>query len=335
MTLLPTVPPSSRDRAARQLATPSSICITGVMFSEGMVQVSRSVGDAEACSSNDDGDEEKEKFYGIIRYRIFRPRQFQMLPAPLVVLHGGPGVPSNYLMSVVNVITDRAVIFYDQLGCGRSSRIMDIGAYSIESHVDDLEALLKHWKLKHYHLLGHSFGGIVAFEYLKRCSDRYAAKCLSLTMSSAPTETKMVEEEAKRLLRELMVDCPDEEVHAAFSQTHECRAVPTPLALTDAYAQAATLWRGTKAIPNYKASGLVVADDGTTSEVAALPPIKTPCHILRGQYDFVTEPCVEGWGKLFPNSQSTVLAGCSHHALLENEQLYGDVILAFMDDYDL
>jgi pimeloyl-ACP methyl ester carboxylesterase len=177
----------------------------------------------------------------------------------------------------------------------------------------------------------------VAFEYLKRCGgdNGDAAKCLSLTMSSVPTETKMVEEEAKRLLQELMVDCPDEELHATFSQTHECRAVPTPLALTDAYAQAATLWRGAKAIPNYKASGVGFGDDETTNGEAALSFIKTPCHILRGQYDFVTEPCVEGWGNLFPNSQSTVLSGCSHHALLENEQLYGDVILAFMEDYDL
>lgn len=328
MTLLPAVLPSSKDHAARQLATPSSICVTGVMFSEGVLHVSRSINNGE-------------KLYGVIRYRIFRPRQFQMLPAPLIVLHGGPGVPSTYLMSLVNVITDRAVIFYDQLGCGRSSRIMDEAAYSIETHVDDLQALLKHWKLKSYHLLGHSFGGIVAYEYLKRCNTSDSKKCLTLTMSSVPTETTLVQEESKRLLQEL--DCAEEEMHATFLQTHECRVVPTPLALTDAYAQAATLWRGAKAIPSYKAGDVALATKVTKEESSddveevksSAASITTPCHILRGQYDFVTEVCVQGWQDLFINCQSTVLAGCSHHALLENEQLYGDAVLAYMDDYDL
>ena len=308
MTLLPNFRPSSQsDEHARQVAPPSSsICLTGVMFSEGTITVSRSL-------------ENGERLTGSIRYLIFRPRQLHMLPAPLIVLHGGPGIPSNYLMNLVNVITDRTVIFYDQLGCGRSSRIMDKEAYSIQGCVEDFRALLKQWKLQNYHLFGHSFGGIVAFEHLKEGRDD---KCLSVILSSVPTETKLVAEESKRLLKEL--DCMEEELSATFLQTHECRVVPTPLALIDAYAQAATIWRGIQAIPNYKAS---LDNDETT--------IDTPCCILRGQYDFVTEPCVQGWKNLFSSSQSTVLAGCSHHGLLENEQLYGDVTLAFLEDNDL
>jgi pimeloyl-ACP methyl ester carboxylesterase len=104
-----------------------------------------------------------------------------------------------------------------------------------------------------FHLFGHSFGGILAFEYLKQEQQtEEVSKCVSLILSSVPTETKIVEDESKRLLQQFH-DCPPEEVAVSFSHMHECRKVPTPLALFDAYGQPATIWRGVSAIPTYKA----------------------------------------------------------------------------------
>jgi pimeloyl-ACP methyl ester carboxylesterase len=40
---------------------------------------------------------------------------------PLLLLHGGPGMPSYYLSSLAVLGKDRPVIFYDQLGAGRSA----------------------------------------------------------------------------------------------------------------------------------------------------------------------------------------------------------------------
>ena len=42
-------------------------------------------------------------------------------PAPLVTLHGGPGATHDYLLSLADLAGDRAVVFYDQIGNGRSS----------------------------------------------------------------------------------------------------------------------------------------------------------------------------------------------------------------------
>jgi proline-specific peptidase len=327
MTLLPSLQPSSSQQNKNDHhqhhhfpLAPPSICITGVMFSEGTLIVHRQLDSGERLS-------------GTLRYRIFRPRQLHMLPAPLIVLHGGPGVPSNYLMSLVNVVTDRAVIFYDQLGCGRSSRIAEKEAYSIDTMVDDLKSLISHWKVKKYHLFGHSFGGILIFEYLKVGEAEVCTACLSVILSSTPTETALVVEESKRLLSELNeeeanTDDSMKKRNALFLHTHECRATPLPLALQDAYAQASQVWRGVEAIPDYKAQA-------SDQQICKSPP----CLVLRGQYDFVTEKCVEGWKELLllknGKSQSMVLAGCSHHALLENEQLYGAVISSFLQENDL
>ena len=40
---------------------------------------------------------------------------------PLLCLHGGPGAPHDYLEPLEKLAaTGRRVVFYDQIGCGRS-----------------------------------------------------------------------------------------------------------------------------------------------------------------------------------------------------------------------
>ena len=91
---------------------------------------------------------------------------------PLLVCHGGPGVPSDYLFPLIGSL-NRPVMFFDQLGCGRSDRPSpEVQEYSIAASAQDLveviEALLaKEWipmRDGHpaYHLYGQSFGGILA-----------------------------------------------------------------------------------------------------------------------------------------------------------------------------
>lgn len=317
MPLLPSFLPSSSplrqdDEFARQQAAqlaPPPICLTGAMCQESSLVVSRTL----SCGTQVDCT---------IRYLVFRPRQLRdTTRPPLLVLHGGPSVPSNYLFPLVHLVTDRAIVFYDQVGCGRSSRPSDLVAYNIDLCVSDLRELIRTLEITAFHLHGHSFGGILAFEYLKSTAE---TKNLSLVLSSTPTSIALAEEESKTLLDAIKAETGDEPRQCldTFRQLHECRVVPIPLPLLDAYSQAGSAWRGTKAIPDYVASG-----DATTTK---LPP----ALVLRGQFDFITNRCIEGWKAIFDQCQTVVLAGCSHHGLLENEELYRDVIHSFLINND-
>jgi pimeloyl-ACP methyl ester carboxylesterase len=56
-------------------------------------------------------------------YRIVKPNQEAEGKLPLLCIHGGPGVPHDYLEPLEAIAnTGRRVIFYDQLGCGNSDR---------------------------------------------------------------------------------------------------------------------------------------------------------------------------------------------------------------------
>ncbi|KAI2492803.1 alpha/beta hydrolase [Fragilaria crotonensis] len=128
--------------------------------------------------------------------------------APVVVLHGGPSLPADYLYPLEQAVEYRSIVFYDQIGCGRSDEPNDKACYSIDMALDDLEALLKKLGIRRFHLYGQSFGGILAYEYLKRRTQQSqlnAAKdtdpiCLSCVLSSTPTSVKRVEETYDQLL---------------------------------------------------------------------------------------------------------------------------------------
>ena len=134
--------------------------------------------------------------------------------ALIVVLHGGPSLPSSYLYPLEDVVPYRSIVFYDQLGCGRSDEPADMSLYSIEDSVRDLKALLKHLGVRRFHLYGQSYGGILAFEYLKcvamasssstaLADDDNECKCLSAILSSAPTNIAELEKDFLRLYEEL------------------------------------------------------------------------------------------------------------------------------------
>ncbi|HVM45986.1 MAG TPA: alpha/beta fold hydrolase, partial [Candidatus Thermoplasmatota archaeon] len=101
---------------------------------------------------------------------------------PLLVVHGGPGAPHDYLRALDGLATrgGRDVVYYDQSGCGRSGPVAP-EERRIERYAQELGALIDALGLHDAHLFGHSFGGMVALEHALRRPPR------SLVLASTPT----------------------------------------------------------------------------------------------------------------------------------------------------
>ena len=89
---------------------------------------------------------------------------------PVIVLHGGPGALHTYTLAMANLATEhRAVIHYDQLGCGRSTRLPekagDGAFWTTELFLTELDGLLKHLGVKTYYAIGQSWGGYLGFAH--------------------------------------------------------------------------------------------------------------------------------------------------------------------------
>src|SRR5207302_3307616 len=85
---------------------------------------------------------------------------------PVLCLHGGPGLPHGYISSLADLADERPVVFYDQLGCGRSERPDDPSLWTVERSVDELAAVRSALGLERLHLFGSSWGGMLAMSYM-------------------------------------------------------------------------------------------------------------------------------------------------------------------------
>ncbi|WP_433788650.1 alpha/beta fold hydrolase [Actinoplanes sp. CA-252034] len=93
---------------------------------------------------------------------------------PVVFLHGGPGTPGNGLPAVAAAVAAAGfdVYAYDQLGAGRSSRLDDVTGYTVARQVADLDAIRMTIRADRLILVGQSWGGSLAAQYLAAHPDR-------------------------------------------------------------------------------------------------------------------------------------------------------------------
>ena len=105
---------------------------------------------------------------------------------PLVVLHGGPGMPSHYLASLTTLADERPVVLYDQLGCGRSDRPDDPALWTVPRALAELAAVRRALGLERVHVLGHSWGGYLALAHAGAHLDEPGAGGIASLVLSSP-----------------------------------------------------------------------------------------------------------------------------------------------------
>ena len=89
---------------------------------------------------------------------------------PVLALHGGPGVGRKYLRALVPLSAGkRPIVIYDQVGCGDSSKPpVDDQIWSVDLFAEEVARVRDALGLERLHLLGQSWGGMLAIEYMMR-----------------------------------------------------------------------------------------------------------------------------------------------------------------------
>src|SRR5260370_19964134 len=174
---------------------------------------------------------------------------------PLLALHGGPGVRYDYMENVADLASGtRRVILYDQLGCGRSDKPDDTSLWRVDRFVEELGIVRRELGLDQVHLLGQSWGGMLAIEYALTQPRGLVSLILASTLSSMPMWTA----EANRLRNELppeghatllrhaaagTTDDPEyQQAMLVFYERHVIRVVPMPDQVKPALDQSAQVY---------------------------------------------------------------------------------------------
>ncbi len=102
--------------------------------------------------------------------------------APVILLHGGPGIGSGYLLSELDAPGFPPEGFrwvaYDQRGSGRSTGAEVPENITMDRFVEDLEAVRAATGQEFVALMGHSFGGLLALSYALAYPEHVAAMIL-------------------------------------------------------------------------------------------------------------------------------------------------------------
>jgi proline-specific peptidase len=259
---------------------------------------------------------------------------------PLLTLHGGPGAGSDYLETLEGLATERPVIFYDQLGCGKSDQPDDRSLWQIERFVAEVDTVRGALGLEQIHLLGQSWGGWLAIEYMLSQPTGVVSLTLASTSSSVPqfvAETKRLKSELPPGVYETMLRYeavgdyhhPEyEQATLEFYRRHVCRLTEWPAPLLRSLDNLAD--NSVYETMNGPNEFMVIGNLKDWDRTARLSEITASTLITVGRYDELTPACAETLHQGIANSRMVVFEESAHLAHLEETDKYLQVVADFL-----
>jgi L-proline amide hydrolase len=270
-------------------------------------------------------------------------------PAPLVILHGGPGAAHDYLENVAGLAATagRPCVLYDQIGCGRSQHLPDspVDFWTVDLFCRELTALIQHLAVAgRYHVLGQSWGGMLGMEHARE----HPPGLRSLVVANSPASLDLWLSEANRLRSLLPVDVQStltrhelagttdsdeyEQAVMQFYERHLCR-IPFPDGLQRTFAQLAedpTVYHTMNGPSEFHVIGTLTGWDITPR----LADVQVPVLVISGEHDEATPTVVRPLVDALADARWELIEGTSHSTHLEQPERFLDLVETFLSAHD-
>lgn len=265
---------------------------------------------------------------------------------PLLTLHGGPGAGHDYLEAMEDLAVGRRVIFYDQLGCGRSDQPDDPGRWTFERFCNEIDIVRAALGLDRVAILGQSWGGWLLVEYLLGKPDGVVGAVLASTSASMPqfrAECDRLKSELPDDVRatlahyEALGEYDAEEYHHAveeFYGRHVCRLDPE--AWPDSIMRTVANLDGNQvyATMNGPNEFVVIGTIRDWERRDRLGEIDVPTLITCGRYDELTPACAQSLHDGIAGSELVIFEQSAHVAHIEEREHYMQVVNDFLGHLD-
>lgn len=245
---------------------------------------------------------------------------------------------SNGFEQLATILSKKyQTIIYDQRGTGKSKLpVLDSSTITMKLMLDDVEALRKHFGLKKWSILGHSFGGIVASYYATRYPQHIERIILSssggidlelLTYVQSSINSKLSKEELGAMhYWTQKINDGDTTYHARLERGK---------ALAPAYIYnkkfvpqlAVRLTQGNSAINVLIWDDLRKINYNCAKELGSFDK---PVLIIQGKEDIIKAETGEKAHAVLKNSKLVLMEHCGHYGWLDNETVYFNEIDSFM-----
>lgn len=260
--------------------------------------------------------------------------------APVIVLHGGPGLSQDYLLPQMALLAEHnLLIFYDQRGCGLSTGALIPEQINIKIYMEDIDAIRKSLGVEKISLLGHSWGGFLSMHYAISHPDSVDKLIL---VSSLPASSEDVDlfiaEWTKRMIPYF------EELHAIEASDLYIAGDPETVAKqlkivfrTYLYksedVDKLRLCRSQKAVLNgFKVHEIFLNNVFMKSFnlFHDLGKLQCPTLIIHGDTDPIPLDTAEHINKAIPHSRLSVIERCGHFPYVEQPEVFFKIIDEFL-----
>lgn len=248
---------------------------------------------------------------------------------PLFVISGGPGSDHRYMRvgdSFDRISARRPVIMFDQRGTSLSGAVT--GAPKLDQWADDVEAVRAASGSERLHILGHSFGGIVAMNYVERYGDHIASIVFTNSTASSIAGTESG-------LRQMFPDRIEEWGRVRANLTPRFKASEIAIFTGMEFVDLGRLDAFLRAIADYtyniEVNNALRQDMADLDYADTLAALTVPTLVLHGRYDPVITPAT-AWKlhQQIPNSEITILPATGHLPFAEVPDAFVQTVEGFL-----
>ena len=265
----------------------------------------------------------------------------------VLLLHGGPGFPHDYFECFEDFLPQAGIEFYyyDQLGVGNSDIPADTSLWTISRYVEEVEQVRQGLGLENFYLLGHSWGSMLAMEYLQK----YQGHVKAAVLSNMTAGIKSYVEYSVKLKEELFTpaeikkyDSLDKLQQYGSPEYQEllmgklysnvvCRLNPWPEPLMRAFKKAnSSIYIQMQGVDEFHVTG----NFKNWEMWDRLPNIKVPTLVIGGEKDEMNPEDMKKEGRLIPNSRTYLCPDGSHMSMYDDQQNYFNNLIAFLKDVE-
>ncbi|MBL3655129.1 proline iminopeptidase-family hydrolase [Fulvivirga sediminis] len=251
--------------------------------------------------------------------------------APYVCLHGGPGGTSRRYFDMEPLTDDRPIIMIDQLGSGQSTHHTDTSLLKVENFVEQVNAVVKHLKLKEYYLTGHSWGTALALECYEAHPEGIKGIVFNSPYFSTPKwiagTNQLVSEMPDSIQQAIAIANRDsvydseayKKANAYFSSQHLLRTKSSKHPYDTVQAP------GSGFIYNYMWGPSEFRATGTLrnyDNIDALKKLNVPVLFTTGQYDEARPEDVKQYVKMVKDAEYVEIPNAGHASMSDNLPVY-------------
>ncbi len=276
------------------------------------------------------------------KYKVWT-KQMGSGPIKVLLLHGGPGFPHDYLEAMESFLPQAGIemYYYDQLGVGNSDIPDDPALWTLERYATEVEEVRRGLGLDHFVLYGQSWGGILCMEYALNYQQHLRGLVISNMTAGIKSYLKRNDALKKQLLSAEDLarldalseakdyDNPDYQkiVMEQLYPQMICRTNPWPEPVSRAFRLAnEKIYNQMQGKSEFEVTGNLK----DWERWDRLHEIKVKTLTMGAEHDEMDPDDLRKMATMMPNATSAICPNGSHLAMWDDQAVYFRHLLAFL-----